>query len=262
MYVKLSRIRKKIREYGKFMFDSIENNNNTDFEKNGEAVFLENLFKYWSKNNRHVVVFDVGSNTGEYLKMIKKNIIKYNICAEVHAFEPMKSAYQLLEKKYSDKMFILNNFGASDCSETVTLYFDKLNSGLASIYKRSLDFFGISLDLSETIDVVRLDQYVVKKQISHIDYIKFDVEGHELFALKGLGELLKNQSIDFIQFEYGGANLDSKTYLKDLFEIFEKSKYRVAKILPRGIEERKYHPFMENFSYSNFVAISSKVAGL
>ena len=48
--------------------------------------------------------------------------------------------------------------------------------------------------------------------------MKIDVEGHELDVLKGFGELIKK--VRLIQFEFGGTNIDSKTYLRDFWEFF------------------------------------------
>jgi len=47
---------------------------------------------------------------------------------------------------------------------------------------------------------------------------------------------------------------------RDLYSVFEKVGFAVAKIIPSGLEIRSYQPYMENFQYSNYVAISSHVA--
>jgi hypothetical protein len=75
----------------------------------------------------------------------------------------------------------------------------------------------------------------------------------------GFGEYLNGDFIDFIQFEYGGANLDSKTSLLDIYSCLEDRGFIIAKIYPQGLEIRDYKPFMENYCYSNFVAISKKI---
>ena len=87
------------------------------------------------------------------------------------------------------------------------------------------------------------------------------MEGHELAVLEGLGKYLNNDFIDFIQFEYGGCNLDSKTRLIDFFNIFEEKGFIVCKIMKKGLEIRKFEYWMENFQYYNYVAISKKLIG-
>ena len=48
-----------------------------------------------------------------------------------------------------------------------------------------------------------------------IDLLKLDVEGNELLALKGLSDSI--EYIKIIQFEFGGSNIDSRTYFQDFY---------------------------------------------
>ena len=77
--------------------------------------------------------------------------------------------------------------------------------------------------------------------------------------MEGFGSYLNADFIDYIQFEYGGANLDSKTSLMELYKFFKDRGFIVTKVMPKGLEIREYSPFMENFMYSNYVAISIKI---
>lgn len=86
-----------------------------------------------------------------------------------------------------------------------------------------------------------------------------DVEGHEKAVFEGMGDFLNPDFVDYVQFEYGGANLDSMTSLMNLYELFEFKGFVLAKIMPKGLQVRNYEPFLENFEYSNYVAISKKV---
>ncbi|GLI54154.1 FkbM family methyltransferase [Thermodesulfovibrio yellowstonii] len=104
-----------------------------------------------------------------------------------------------------------------------------------------------------------MDEYIEENNIKHIDFIKIDIEGHELKAFYGFGSYLNSDFIDYIQFEYGGANLDSHTSLMDIYKFFEERNFSIAKIMQKGLELRKYSPFMENFMYANYVAISNRV---
>ena len=51
--------------------------------------------------------------------------------------------------------------------------------------------------------------------------MKMDIEGHEPFALRGAKNSLQKGLFRYIQFEYGGCNIDSRTYLKDFYDIFQ-----------------------------------------
>lgn len=192
--------------------------------------------------------------------MLSKNAENKNIKVELHLFEPTKKCFEEINSKFSNKKnFHLNNFGCSDSEYSAPIFYDKEKSSLASLYQRNLDFYDIKMDNFEEIMLKRLDKYIDDKNIQHIDFIKIDIEGHELKALSGLGKYLNNDFIDFIQFEYGGANLDSHISLMEVYKILNDSGFIVAKVMPNGLEIRNYSPYMENFIYANYMAISKKM---
>jgi hypothetical protein len=43
------------------------------------------------------------------------------------------------------------------------------------------------------------------------------------------------------------------------FSLLEEKGFCIAKILRKGLELRRWKPYMENFQYSNYVAISNKI---
>lgn len=205
-------------------------------------------------------MFDIGANVGEYSFMLLENSQRHGVDLELHLFEPTKSCFGVISKKFGSKNNVtLNNFGVSDCNATAKIFYDKEQSGLASLYQRNLDSYGLQLNQSEEITLIRIDEYIEQKKIKHIDFIKMDIEGHELKAFHGFGKYLNSDFIDYIQFEYGGANLDSHTSLLEIYEVLEKNNFVIAKIMPNGLEIRDYKPFMDNFQYSNYVAISKRL---
>jgi len=258
MFVKMNLISNKLRNFASIVFNKMENNGNCNFDTNGEKVFIDNLFNSF-KNKRERIVFDIGANVGEYSNMILEKSKMINIDINLHLFEPTKSCFSIILKKFDNHNIILNNFGVSNVNTTATIFYDKQQSGLASLYQRNLDYYDLELNHSEEVSLRRLDEYIEEKNIKHIDFVKIDIEGHELKAFEGFGKYLNGDFIDYIQFEYGGANLDSHTSLMNIYSFLEKRGFKIAKIMPNGLEIRNYKPFMDNFQYSNYVAISEKV---
>lgn len=261
MYTKQSIFKAKLRNIAWSIFNKLENNGNANFEKNGEKVFIENLSNYLKNSDRkRIIAFDIGANLGEYSSTLISNFLKVGLDFELHLFEPQKRCYEVLTKKFANKInIILNNFGVSNVNDKAQIFYDKEQSGLASLYQRNLKAYGLRMNRSEEIILKRMDSYIDEKNIRHIDFIKIDIEGHELKALEGFGKYLNSDFIDFLQFEYGGANLDSHTSLMELYEFFEERNFILTKIMPKGLEIRKYEPFMDNFNYSNYVAVSNRV---
>ena len=110
----------------------------------------------------------------------------------------------------------------------------------------------------EKVKIGTLSNYCSENHISNIDFIKIDVEGHELEVIKGGRELFENQRVNMIQFEYGGTYLDSRTFLRDVFEFFSDLNYSFYKLFPFPkllAHVSSYDVSYENFQYSNWIVI-------
>ena len=260
MYFNMPFFYKKLRGLSLRIFNNIENNMNSNFFTNGEKLFITNLFKKFQKYKNKIVIFDIGANVGNYSSILIEESKKIGLQIELHIFEPTKSCFKILESKFSHiENIFLNNFGLSEKEGKSLIYFDKETSGLASLYKRDLKDYNIEMTNSEEIILKRVDGYIKEKNITHINFIKIDVEGNELKVLNSIGEYLKSDFIDYIQFEYRGCNIDSRTFLKDFYILFSNKDFSIYKIMKKGLEKRNYNLFMENFNYSNYVAISNKI---
>jgi FkbM family methyltransferase len=197
----------------------------------------------------------VGGNRGDYTNLLLKNLKNKKIT--IHIFEPQESCIKILKEKFLNyKNVFINNFGLSNTEESTILYKDSEQSGLASVYKRNLGHYDIQINMSEKIKIKKGIDYIKKEGINKINLLKIDIEGNELKALEGFEDFINPANVEIIQFEYGGANLDSHSSLLELFAFFESRGYCICKIMKRGLEIKKYHPRLENFMYSNYVAIN------
>ena len=202
------------------------------------------------------VFVDCGGNIGKYSSEILRVFPNSNI----HIFEPSKHNVQILNSKFKDeKNIIVNGVGLSNINEESTLFSDESGSGLGSLTKRRLDHFSIDFDFKEKIKLVRLDEYWNKNIKSEfIDLVKIDVEGHEIQVLEGLGEKIKN--VKSIQFEFGGCNIDTKTYFQDFWYFFKDHNFTIFRISPIGIIEiNKYRELYESFTTTNFICINNSL---
>ncbi len=237
--------------FSKKYINFYENNENCNMGTNGEKNFIDNILL----KIKPQVIFDVGSNKGDYSKLIKNKFSK----AELHCFEPDPSVFSLLKKNlnlYNNIHF--NNIGISDKKERSLFFINKDNPELNSMY--DMNTVGYDYKYHKIyINTDTLDNYCQKNNISNIDLLKIDVEGNEIPVLKGSSGLLKNNNIKVIQFEYGNASIASKVFIKDFIDIFSKYHYSVHKIMHNKLLKINYSPFMEGVSYANFVAFSNKV---
>lgn len=198
------------------------------------------------------LVLDVGGNVGEYAASVRKNAPQ----SQVVVFEPSASnVIKLRERFANDKLTRVVASGLSDTARPATLYADKQGSGAASLSKRRLEHFGATFDYQEPISLIALDQFWRDELRSgSIDIIKLDIEGHELSALAGATQALQNTAV--VQFEFGGCNIDSRTFFQDFFYFFTGEGFDLYRITPLGVEAVvRYAEEAEAFTTTNFLAV-------
>jgi FkbM family methyltransferase len=220
----------------------------SDIEKNGEAFLLEQLPQ---SDNQDWVFFDVGANIGKYSTLIKKHFPN----ATVHAFEPNPAAYEFLIKVPDINHY---NLGLGTKKESLPLYtpFESKSGSHSSLVPESLIW-----GKAEHIQEVRLDtlaHYFNELNLTHIDFMKMDVEGYEIDVLLGAGELI--EKIRFIQFEFNHHLIFRKMYLLDFYTIL--SNFDFYRITPRGLKQlASYEPVNEIFLMQNILAVNKSLVG-
>ena len=115
------------------------------------------------------------------------------------------------------------------------------------------------MDDIEEINTTTLDEYVSINKIGEIDLLKIDVEGHELDVLNGAHKCLQENKIGCIQFEFGGCNIDTRTFFQDFWYLLvEKHGFLIFRITPLGTKPVKtYSELDEIFLTTNFFAVKS-----
>lgn len=260
MLVKPSLWRRAGRALALRAFCYLENNNDADIAANGEAGFIDQVFGYYRRRDAAaaLVAFDVGANEGEYVDTLLQASAASGCGLQVHAFEPVTNSFMALAKRFSATgNVVLNRQAASDRAGRGQIFVDPLSPRLASMQTRDLAGYRPQ---AESIETVRLDSYIAGKKLTHLHFLKLDVEGHELAVLRGLGDYLDPEFIDFCQFEYGGTSLSAGVTLAQFYRLFEEKGFLIGKLMRHGVELRAYQAWMDNFHYSNYVAVSRRIA--
>lgn len=228
----------------------------SDFEDSGELRIIDLLARE-REGGGPLLVFDVGANLGGWALAV---LARLGVRARLFCFEPSPSTFAALKQNVGDRADVeLLNFGFGDREDNVELLSNAAFSGLASVYRRRLDHIGVSLGRSEPVRLRRLDDFCRERGIEHIDFLKLDVEGHELKVLEGAGRLLGTAAIDYVQFEFGGCNIDSRTYFQDFFYALDPG-YRLHRVLRDGLVPiEHYRETQEIFVTTNFLAISRRL---
>lgn len=201
-------------------------------------------------------IFDVGANKGQYLDLALEAL--YTDDYLIHCFEPGVESFKVLTERKKDSRIILNNIGIGKEKGCKTLYYDAPGSGLASLSKRNLDSFGIEFNKSETVQIDTIDNYCTEKKIDRISLLKIDIEGHEMDALAGAKEKFFNHAIDIVTFEFGGCNIDTRTFFRDFWVFFQRQNMKLYRITLSGYlsQINSYKEIDEQFRTTNFIALN------
>jgi FkbM family methyltransferase len=224
-------------------FLRLYNNVNYDAAANGERRILELLGR-----RKVECIFDVGASIGEWLQLAREHCPS----ATIHAFEIVPSTFErLLERVGPGPRLVLNPFGLAERRGTVEVLSCPDDPELSSIFpyptgKRSLPV---------CCEITTGDEYCAETGITRIDFLKLDIEGLELPALRGFEGMLTNGEIDVIQFEYGFINILPKFLLKDLCEFLNAHGYAAGKIFPDHVDFREYELKDEDFMGPNYLAV-------
>jgi FkbM family methyltransferase len=226
----------------------------SNYRHNGETQALATVARMITSDP--AVLFDVGGNKGEFTRGIIESWRGRNF--DLHVFEPSLKTFAILKDSVQTPpsgSVHLHNLGLGDKVGKVELYYDREGSGLASVYHRDLAFRNIQFDGHETIQLTTLDNFCEEHRIDAIDFLKLDVEGHELAVLQGGRKMFDSKKVRVVQFEFGGCNIDSRTFFRDYFNFF-KEDFRLYRILSDGIGAiPAYSEKLEVFQSANYLAI-------
>ena len=159
------------------------------------------------------VVIDAGANIGNHT-------LAFAVHARaVYAFEPLREIFLLLEqnvaRNHLDNVHLVNR-ALSDHSGSAVLHVNRHgNIGTSSLYHRA--------DRSEEqeIECITGDEALALHGVERVDFIKLDVEGHELNVIRGLERTLR-RSRPVLLMEWNDEGLARRINQANLFSgLFE-----------------------------------------
>lgn len=154
---------------------------------------------------------DIGANVGLWAKDLCE------IFKEIKLFEP----YQLNVECLKENLKIYKNFEIFECALSNKNGLQELHineKGLGSNSLKKMD--GVST--KEKIKVLKLDDF----NFNNVDYIKIDVQFHELEVIEGSILTLKNNN-PVLCIEAARRNEEELSYVKKFVKILENLNYKI-----------------------------------
>lgn len=143
------------------------------------------------------VVVEAGAQFGEDTK-IMANLWPGG---QIYAFEPMPENYKhLKETAQCFDNVIVSDYAIADCAKQASFW---ICGGASSLLRPTdnvnRDYFHADLDNPIQVNCISLDTWRIEHSMPAVDFLWFDMEGNELYALKGALETLKSVKAIFIE---------------------------------------------------------------
>jgi len=137
--------------------------------------------------NSKPIIFDIGAHKGESIEFFREIFPS----STIYAFEPCRSSFDLLTRVYGsiEDTFLFNLAVSSE--DTKLTYYQQSLSHLGSCLKinnlshDSISYAATAKNIPTSVSGIKLDTFVRRFDVSHIDILKIDVQGYESSVLDG-----------------------------------------------------------------------------
>ena len=155
------------------------------------SFLLSETSKYFDLDEIKVV-FDVGSLNGIESVYFSQLLPK----SKVYSFEANPDSVLLVESNQKDYPNIkcINKAISDKEGSDIVFYLPKDNIGAASLLKPIGGLAG-SVFTTINVDVTTIEKFSIENNIDKIDILWMDLQGNELNAFKGMGDMLHNVKI-------------------------------------------------------------------
>jgi len=217
-----------------------------EFESH-EIAFLQETLKPGS------IFLDIGANGGFYTVIAAKQV---GVTGHVYAFEPGHSELEIL--RHNIAINHLTNVTIVECAignktgkAQLAISSDGAMNSLAKTNhpQQCIEYW-------QSVEIIKLDDFIQKSGIKKVDFIKIDVEGAEKFVFEGFKNILLSDNEIKIMFEASDLNASAFGYsVKEFLENILSSGMKLYYFDKTStlVEIRDYDPKFGKKIY-NFVA--------
>ena len=184
------------------------------------------------------IIIDIGACWGEYSLILAK---EYND-SEVYAVEGSSENYKILCNNIDSKLNNINNIKTFNTiiSDSNDFKFIKNNISTTNFVKDEKDGNEAYYSQFSKVKSNKLSNFLLENKLNKIDFLKLDIEGHELKLIKDLLNLdLKFGLIEIINMNSIEKNCEFLNQLSLNYNLFDGKKFNL-------IDEEKYKELVTN----------------
>lgn len=177
------------------------------------------------------VVLDVGANSGSYAAEVRRLAPQ----ARILAFEPHPATFARLRQRLEGAAVETHQLALGEEAGRMELhdFADADGSTQASLSQASVGLYSSDI-VSHPVTVTTLDAVLAEHRIDRVALLKVDTEGFDAKVLRGGRQAILERRIALIQFEFIGANVATRTTMRDFFDALPG--YRISRLCLNGAE--------------------------
>jgi FkbM family methyltransferase len=173
-----------------------------------ESMRVEELTGFKAHKEQFKVVFDVGARGNIEFIEIHPN-------CEYHLFEPQVTYVNHLKEVTKDMPYVfVNHCGLGDVPVKAAKFYHNVESFEPHPFIQSVHVEGDEFEIST------VSKYCWERKIAKIDFLKIDTEGFDYRVLLGAKDMIEQNRIKYIQFEYWDGVRKFHDLLSDKYEMW------------------------------------------
>ena len=221
------------------------------FKEKQDAFEISLMKKYIKAGD---TVLDIGANIGFYAEILSGIVGEKGT---VHCFEPDTTNFKHLKNRCEKLTNVqINNKAVSDKTEVIKIYTSKQLNVDHRTYKP--DEYDEEID----INAIAVDEYL--QSSTHLNFIKMDIQGFEMSAVKGMTKTLQSPSLKMLSEFWPYGMRTAGTSVLDYFYFLKQYNFYIYLIENNQLielTEEKVKTFLDlpESTYMNIFASKARV---